>query len=168
MCWLKELTLTVLMGMTGPASWVAIFSSSAWKDLKQLFKEREKKQHITQLHLAKSQTNIRVSLTFWWVIQLKSGLVITNCWSILAYFLIFNHIQTTAMLMYVLISETVSHVWLSACIVHISVTLQVLSDVFLNRVDHLTKNTLQTFHRWIGFQNGLSLKSSLMDQHFHR
>lgn len=157
MCWLKELTLTVLMGMTGPASWVAIFSSSAWKDLKQLFKEREKK-HITQLHLAKSQTNIRVSLTFWWVIQLKSGLVITNCWSILAYFLIFNHIQTTAMLMYVLISETVSHVWLSACIVHISVTLQVLSDVFLKSGGSSHQKYLANisqvnwFSKWIEFE----------------
>lgn len=29
---LQELSLTVLMGMTGPVSWVAILSSSSWND----------------------------------------------------------------------------------------------------------------------------------------
>lgn len=43
---LKKLELTVLMGMTGPASWVAIFSSSSWKDYNQ-FIYQGNKTHIT-------------------------------------------------------------------------------------------------------------------------
>lgn len=47
---LQELQLTVLMGMMGPLSWVAIFSSSSWKNDNYLRQEIESLIHSKSLY----------------------------------------------------------------------------------------------------------------------
>lgn len=59
---LKKLELTVLMGMTGPASWVAIFSSSSWKDYNQLIYQGNK-THITDWLITSVILNLNESWT---------------------------------------------------------------------------------------------------------